>query len=148
MTKYEKWVSAMASEIYRARHSGAVNPEGKSDSAKRWYPSNRESGNGHGEGVRSPSREWPYSYMSRCRSKVHCRVLVDLALQGEDVPPDVRDVVKRALTMIQIGNEAEEARLLEKAKEGLKRPWRKHSTAMGDEAYAKWIAMKRKSLKS
>lgn len=89
----ERRVKALVLEVYAARRDRAVHPEGSFDDAKRWYPSAREDANGDGSRTRSPSRAWPYSYMLRCRTREHCRVLVERALAGNDVPDDVRAVV-------------------------------------------------------
>ena len=81
--------------VYRNRRDRAVNPEGEFDDAGRWYPSVREDADGDGSSTRGPSRAWPYSYMLRCRTRQHCAVLVRRALQGHDVPDDVREAVER-----------------------------------------------------
>ena len=86
--------SVLVNEVYEARRDRRVHPEGTFDDGGRWYPSDREDADGSGSSVRSPSRAWPYSYMLRCRTKAHGRVLVERALAGEDVPADVAAVVR------------------------------------------------------
>jgi hypothetical protein len=90
---HEKRVKSLAASVYAARKARREHPEGTFDKAQRFYPSDREDGGGDGTSVRSPSRSWPFSYMLRCRTRQHCVVLVERALEGFDVPPDVARVV-------------------------------------------------------
>jgi len=55
-------------------HYRRDNPDGKFDSAGRWYP---EVLYGCCRDIRSPSRSYPYSYLT------HCRTLKHLAIQYE-----------------------------------------------------------------
>jgi len=48
-------------------------PEGSMDNAGRFYPKGLDA-SVH-MGVRSPSRQWPYSYMLRCRTLDHCEMI-------------------------------------------------------------------------
>ena len=100
----ENLLKALTADVYEARSGRKVNPEGKFDSATRWYPSVREDADGSGSQGRSPSRAWPYSYMTRCRTRQHARVLVERALAGQDVPDDVARVLKSkgALEMLAL----------------------------------------------
>jgi len=86
---------ALVDAIYGPRRAREVNPEGHF-SGPRWYPSDREDAGGSGTSTRSPSRAWPYSYMLRCRSRQHAAVLLERALAGRDVPPDVAAVYASA----------------------------------------------------
>ena len=86
-------IKSLTAIIYSARKSRTTNPEGRFDSAGRWYPSDREDLEGDGSSVRSPSRAWPYSYMLRCRTRQHCRALVEACLAGLEVPVDVARAV-------------------------------------------------------
>jgi hypothetical protein len=86
-------VKAIVAIVYGLRNSRREHPEGSFDKAQRFYPSAREDADGDGTNVRSPSRAWPYSYMLRCRTRQHCAVLVRRAIDGLDVPPDVRRAV-------------------------------------------------------
>jgi hypothetical protein len=70
-----------------------VNTEGDFDSAGRRCPSAREDAGENGSCVLEPSRAWPYSYLTRCRAREHCRVLVR-RLAWTDVPDDVTEVVR------------------------------------------------------
>ena len=77
--------ASMTSEIqkvYLLLKSRAVHPSGKFDGAGRWHASNSEIVN-----VRSPSRAYPYSEMTHCRTKKYvknvqehfeCRTLSEL----------------------------------------------------------------------
>jgi hypothetical protein len=87
MTPQEKreWIT----DVYEMRRTRAVNPEGEIDDGSRWHPSKRENPDGSVNQCRSPSRAWPYSYLVHCRTRKHCRVLVEAALAGKDVPDDV-----------------------------------------------------------
>jgi hypothetical protein len=80
---------SLVAAVYAARKDRSVHPEGEFDKHGRWYPSAREDADGDGSSTRSPSAAWPYSYMLHCRTRKHCAVLVERALQGLDVPPDV-----------------------------------------------------------
>ena len=88
----QREVREMAREVYEARADRRVHPEGTFDSAGRWYPSDDED-HGMSWTIRSPSRNWPYSYMTACRTLRHCVTLVEAAMAGETVPADVRRVV-------------------------------------------------------
>ena len=65
---------AKAVETYLKRQSRAEHPDGTFDNAKRWYPSDSE----HQDCcryIRGPSRAFPYSYMTHCRSVGHVAAL-------------------------------------------------------------------------
>jgi len=80
-------------ECYEARRDRKVHPEGKFDSAGRWYPSSSEGT----PSVRSPSRAWPYSYLLACRTRRHVAGLVAAYLAGDqDLPSDVVAACRRA----------------------------------------------------
>ena len=60
--------------VYIARRDRRIHPVGTFDNAGRWYPSDAEDcgvSNSH----RSPSRSYPYSYMTACRSRRHVAAL-------------------------------------------------------------------------
>ena len=61
---------AKALETYRKRQSRAEHPDGGFDSAKRWYPSGSERQDCC-RFIRGPSRSFPYSYLTHCRSVEH-----------------------------------------------------------------------------
>lgn len=61
--------------IYDLRRSRAEHPAGKFDKAGRWYPDGEELQNCCPI-VRSPSRQWPYSFMTHCRTREHITNLV------------------------------------------------------------------------
>ena len=84
-----------AALAYRARQSRQSHPKGTFDKGSRWYPSSEEKCDCC-EGVRSPSRAWPWSYM------VHCRTMTHVAsLHGVPLPE-----VRAALRAIQAGEVA------------------------------------------
>lgn len=87
----------MIDDLYSNRKRRMSHPEGEFDKHGRFYPSKRENADGDGCSVRSPSFQYPYSYMLRCRTRVHCSVLVDRAIQGLEVPYDVLAIVQRTL---------------------------------------------------
>lgn len=93
----------MIHEVYDMRNGkipgcGKAQPERRAAYTKQWIPSEREDCGGSGSQVRAPSRAYGLSYLRRCRTKAHAANLVDAALRGEDVPPDViRAVCRRAL---------------------------------------------------
>jgi hypothetical protein len=89
----ERLVKAIADGVWQRRQDRAVHPEGTFDKAKRFYPSDREEADDVVGEVRSPSRAWPYSYMTRCRTRSHCRALVERGMRGLDTPPDVQSAI-------------------------------------------------------
>jgi hypothetical protein len=60
-----------AAVVYVARQHRAVHPLGEFDSAGRWYPYARWEHRSCCEGIRCPSRRWPYSLMLHCRTAKH-----------------------------------------------------------------------------
>lgn len=58
-----------------ARKERLDHPVGKFDNAGRWYPAAEENADDFTSGIRSPSREWPYSYMLAARTLKHCKAL-------------------------------------------------------------------------
>lgn len=91
---------ALVDAVYIARRDRRINPEGDFDKAGRWTPSDRENAGGSGTSTRAPSRSWPFSYMTRCRTKEHATILIRRALGFHDVPPDVEAVLVRAGELI------------------------------------------------
>jgi len=63
-----------ALQRYQRRQARDEHPDGKFDSVKRWYPSADEDC-GVTSYTRSPSRAFPNSYMTACRTLAHCEVL-------------------------------------------------------------------------
>lgn len=113
--------------IYDGRKSRAVHPEGEFDSAGRWYPADTEKvvdafrTDAYKEsfhGIRGPSRNWPYPYMLRARTRAHCKLLVLAALAGAEVPADVKaampahDVLSRAAMLLPAKAVCHESALL------------------------------------
>ena len=60
---------AIAQE-YFDRQSRKSHPDGSFDKAGRWYPSDSEECECC-KSIRGPSRSYPYSYMTHCRSVEH-----------------------------------------------------------------------------
>lgn len=92
-------IKSIVSSVYASRKARDSHPDGETDKAGRWYPSAREDAEGDGSSTRSPSRAWPWSYMSRCRTRQHCAVLVERALAGLDVPRDVALAVAQVVAL-------------------------------------------------
>jgi len=67
-----------AAERYIALQARAIHPEGNTDSGGRWYPVRQLP---CCSDIRTPSRAYPWSYMTHCRTAAH--VAADL-----DVDPD------------------------------------------------------------
>jgi len=98
-------VARLVREIYGARRDRKTHPEGAFDKQKRWYPSACEDADGDGSSTRSPSAAWPYSYMLRCRTRQHVKVLVERGLAGLPVPDDVARALKREKTPLLVFTE-------------------------------------------
>jgi hypothetical protein len=85
--------------LYAVRTLRLAHPAGEFDSAGRWYPDASEMVLGSFDGIRRPTRRWPYPLMLRARTKDHCKLLVLAYLFREPdyaAPPDVDAAVKRA----------------------------------------------------
>lgn len=89
-----KAIKEIVQVIYEARRDRRVNPKGRFDRAGRWYPNTEEDCDGDGSCVRGPSRAYPYSYMTRCRTKAHVKALVLAGLAGKPVPCDVHAALR------------------------------------------------------
>ncbi len=66
---YEQKIAAALYEWKRLQDR-RQHPDGTFDSAGRWYPSDAEKCECCAK-IRSPSRAYPYSYMTHCRSVEH-----------------------------------------------------------------------------
>lgn len=71
---------ALAVDEFLVRQSRRRHPDGTFDSAQRWYPSAGERC-GCCEGIRSPSRAHPYSYMVHCRTAAHVAQLYGIPVE-------------------------------------------------------------------
>lgn len=60
--------------MYERRRDRIDHPDGNFDNAKRWYPADGEKCDCCNS-IRRPSRDYPYSYMTHCRSRAHCTEL-------------------------------------------------------------------------
>jgi hypothetical protein len=87
-----------AIECYEARKARYQHPDGKFDKAGRWYPSASEE-QSCCSGVRGPSRAYPYSYMTHCRSVEHIA-----NLYGVDAR-ELRKAVRKASPPVREGGE-------------------------------------------
>jgi hypothetical protein len=56
--------------MYQARQDRTQHPAGKFDKAGRWHPSDAEQQTCC-DSIRYPSRAYPYSYMTHCRTVEH-----------------------------------------------------------------------------
>ena len=65
MSKLDK-----AAREYLARQARESHPKGEFDNAQRFYPSQQERQDGC-DYIRRPSRTWPFSLMTHCRSIEH-----------------------------------------------------------------------------
>jgi hypothetical protein len=59
--------------VHIAMKNRYIHPEGEFDKGGRWYPSEAESVGL--EGIRSPSKHWPYSYLTSCRTLKHVKIV-------------------------------------------------------------------------
>jgi len=84
--EYPETVLYAAYEYVR-RQERRVHPAGKFDRGGRWYPGEAEE-QPCCKSIRNPSRAWPYTLMTHCRSLPHIA-----ALYGVD-PKEVRRAVK------------------------------------------------------
>jgi hypothetical protein len=69
MKKYDETVLQAAYE-YICRQERRTHPAGKFDRGGRWYPSETEEQHCC-KVIRNPSRAWPYTLMTHCRSVAH-----------------------------------------------------------------------------
>lgn len=65
--------------VYTARRDRLTNPQGSFDKQGRWYPSAAENADSYTDGLRSPSRAWPYSYLTGARTRKHVAALAEAA---------------------------------------------------------------------
>lgn len=83
----EKLTAAV--EEYIARQERRQHPAGKFDKAGRWYPSETEVQDCC-RAIRSPSRAYPYSYMTHCRTAEHVAHLYEVD------PGELRRAIRRS----------------------------------------------------
>jgi hypothetical protein len=69
LTKAQQKLQA-AYETYLARQDRSQHPDGRCDNGGRWYPSENEQQQCC-RGIRSPSRSYPWSLMTHCRTLDH-----------------------------------------------------------------------------
>ena len=61
--------------VYQARQARLTHPRGEFDKQGRWYPSGDENSDNFTSAIRSPSRNWRYSYMVAARTRKHIAAL-------------------------------------------------------------------------
>jgi hypothetical protein len=61
--------------VYAARRDRLVHPRGNFDKQGRWYPSDAENADGYAGSLRTPSKAWPYSYLTGARTLKHVKGL-------------------------------------------------------------------------
>jgi len=66
-----------AAREYADRQGRRSHPDGKPDKGGRWHPTPAEA-QPCCRGIRSPSRAWPWSYMTHCRTMTHIANLYDV----------------------------------------------------------------------
>lgn len=76
-----------AARTFIARRDRTAHPAGSFDKAGRWYPSESETC-ACCSSVRSPSRSFPYSYMTHCRTMAHVANL--FGVSATDLRKEVR----------------------------------------------------------
>lgn len=88
----EPALKAAVLSLFVSRSGRWSHPDGTFDSAGRFYPADTEKVLDSFDGIRRPTRSWPYSYMLRARTRDHCKrlVLASLVAKGSDsLPKDV-----------------------------------------------------------
>lgn len=103
ITAYRAY-QALLDSLWSSRMTNATHPEGIFNTSMEWNPSARErDSSGSGVATRGPGRgsDSKLNYYVRCRSKIHCRVLLLSAFDGADVPADVADVLVRGVEILQ-----------------------------------------------
>ena len=81
-------VLEQAARTFIDRRDRTAHPQGKFDNAGRWYPSESETC-ACCSSVRGPSRAYPYSYMTHCRTMAHVASLYGVSVA------DLRREVRR-----------------------------------------------------
>ncbi len=64
--------------LYVARRAGVVRPEGRTDQAGRWSPSDDENADNLTQRIREPSLNYPNSYLNAAKSRDHITILAHL----------------------------------------------------------------------
>ena len=77
-TESEELALDKALKCYLARKNRSENPSGHFDSGGRWYPDLQEKCI-FCNGIRPPSRSFPYSLLTHCRSMTHIAQLFDVS---------------------------------------------------------------------
>jgi len=87
-----------ATEEYLNRKTRKSHPDGKFDKSRRWYPSDKEACEDCYT-VREPSRSFPYSIMTHCRSIGH------IAKKHKVDASVIRKISGQVLKMVKLGVE-------------------------------------------
>ena len=78
MITQEKITNEMIDTVYQALKDRRIHPEGEFDKKGRWYPSDDENSDNYTNNLRSPSNNWPYSYLLGARTKKHVKSLAEI----------------------------------------------------------------------
>jgi len=102
ITAYRAY-QALLDALWSSRMTNATHPEGIFNASLEWNPTERERAGGSGTATRGPGRpaDSKLNYYVRCRSKIHCRVLLLSAFDGGDVPADVAEVITNGVEILQ-----------------------------------------------
>jgi hypothetical protein len=86
-------MNAYVIAIFEARKRDFTQPEGTYDESGRWYPNPREDADGDGSFTYPPTPKRPYTYLERCRTRKHVKLLVHRAILGLPVPTDIATIM-------------------------------------------------------
>ncbi len=68
-------IEAAVELVYAARRARVISPQGEAFSGNRWYPSDSENADNYTSAIRSPSYNWPWSYLKAAGSRRHIKDL-------------------------------------------------------------------------
>jgi len=96
---------------YLLRRDRFSHPDGHTEKGQKWYPSDLEK-QPCCKSIRSPSRAFPWSYMTHCRSLAHVASLYKCD------PQNVRDLLKKKNCVLLMNQNPHVDSLLEKLFKG------------------------------
>ena len=70
-----------AARVYLDRQDRVAHPTGRFDKARRWYPDTAEECECCAR-IRRPSRHWPWSLLTHCRTAVHVAHLYGVSVSA------------------------------------------------------------------
>jgi hypothetical protein len=94
-------VNAYVIAIFESRKRGFTQPDGTSDDKDRWFPSEKEDADGDGSFTYPPTPKRPYTYLERCKTRKHVKLLVHRAILGLPVPGDISSTMGRVYQLFQ-----------------------------------------------